>query len=114
MDTNLKNNNENIPSKYKLIIFVFNWIYNDKLDEEEEEEEVPNEKSFIDDDGTRYEWNPEIKKFQPKYALEDMTYVPDEERIPSLEEILKQNMEGDNNEAAAVAVAAKEKKEEVK
>ena len=41
------------------------------------------EKSFVDDDGTRYEWNQESGKYVPvdlEYAIEDMVF-PDEKAV---------------------------------
>lgn len=53
----------------------------------------PEDQRFVDDDGTVYFWDPHLKKFveegtttatMPAYNPEDMTFVPEEEKIPAL------------------------------
>ena len=53
----------------------------------------PEDQEFEDDDGTVYQWDRKLRKFQPKgqastgaeYRVEDMTFEMDEETIPALQ-----------------------------
>lgn len=51
----------------------------------------PEERSFVDDDGTLYVWDPALRKFQPAgeqpvgYTEDDMVFVADEEQQPPYE-----------------------------
>ena len=52
----------------------------------------PEDQEFEDDDGTIYQWDRKLRKFQPKdlkggtdYKVEDMTFEMDEEAIPALQ-----------------------------
>ena len=59
----------------------------------------PEEKQFVDDDGTMYVWNAELQKFQPQvdptsalqaeYGEEAMTYQADDEEQPRLENFVR-------------------------
>jgi HIV Tat-specific factor 1 len=48
----------------------------------------PDERSFEDDDGTVYLWNPSLRKFMPveeeagPYTEDEMVFVPEEEKMP--------------------------------
>lgn len=54
----------------------------------------PEERSFIDDDGTLYKWDSKLRKFMPEesvdvasaYNLDDMVFKPDEEQLTVEEE----------------------------
>lgn len=53
----------------------------------------PDEQRFVDDDGTVYLWDGQLRKFveegstaatAPEYNPDDMTYEPEEEKIPAV------------------------------
>lgn len=54
----------------------------------------PTEKSFVDDDGTAYEWDPTARRFvevgaggaagAPQYDMADMTFAGETEVIPPM------------------------------
>ncbi|KAF5838671.1 hypothetical protein DUNSADRAFT_2435 [Dunaliella salina] len=74
--------------------------------------QTPEELEFEDDDGTKYVWDRSQRKYMPKatsvgaapsYDPEIMTYVPEEEAIPSLDAAIK-------GEAGAEEAAATEER----
>jgi len=48
----------------------------------------------VDDDGTIYVWNEDLKKYEPKgeYDIEQMTFPGEEEVIPTVEEAQKKEV----------------------
>lgn len=77
-----------VDSKTELAIF-------EKAIAELEDEKTEQEESFVDDDGTQYVWNSELKKYEPQeetvkdYDEETMTFHGIEEDRPTLEDALK-------------------------
>jgi hypothetical protein len=73
--------------------------------EEAEAPPSPEEKSFVDDDGTAYEWDPTTRRFAEvgagggtaaapavQYDEADMTFAGEDEAIPDIPEEMKVSM----------------------
>ena len=63
--------------------------------EDKEEERIatppPDERNFVDDDGTAYEWDPAQRRFvemgappAPTYGVEEMTFAVEPDVIPAM------------------------------
>eukprot|EP00873_Tetraselmis_striata_P038104 jgi/Tetstr1/458368/TSEL_044807.t1 len=65
-----------------------------KTSAERTQSPAPDEREFVDDDGTTYRWDSEQRLFKPveasaqavDYSVEEMVYQPDEERIPTIKQ----------------------------
>jgi hypothetical protein len=68
---------------------------------ERAESPAPEDREFEDDDGTIYQWDPQLRKFQAKevggtseggggagYGMDEMTFEANEEIIPELPEVV--------------------------
>jgi len=81
------------------ISFELNWLLPCSSQENEAAEQPasPAEKSFVDDDGTAYEWDPKARRFVeigaggdaggPQYDVSDMTFAGEAEVIPPMPEL---------------------------
>ena len=62
----------------------------DGKDEERAATPPPEERNFVDDDGTAYQWDPAQRRFAemgapaPSYGVEEMTFAVEPEVIPAM------------------------------
>ncbi|KAK9803813.1 hypothetical protein WJX73_002579 [Symbiochloris irregularis] len=74
----------------------------------------PEDQRFEDDDGTVYVWDRSLRKFVeepeaaslPEYNAEEMTFVPEEEKIPAMPPPAQADAEGDEAAAPDTIAAA--------